>query len=66
MVEIRFLLCLIFYVIKMMLVACEDWPPEGFGVGRATKKRKLKTNILRLHRPMRLVGLGSDGERVHH
>lgn len=30
------------------------------------KNRKLKTNILRLHRPMRLVGSRSDGERVHH
>lgn len=39
--------------------------PLSKGNGKALtikKNRKLKTNILRLHRPMRLVGLGSDGE----
>ena len=43
--------------------------PLSKGNGKALtikKSRKLKTNILRLHRPMRLVASGSDSERVHH
>lgn len=43
--------------------------PLSKGNGKALtikKNRKLKTNILRLHRPMRLVASGSDSDRVHH
>ena len=43
--------------------------PLSKGNGKALtikKSRKLKTNILRLHGPMRLVASGSDSERVHH
>ena len=73
--EIRFLLCLIFYVIKMMWVGWEGWPPEGVGVGRATRKRTWKrvsslqncekTNCCCLNHPFVVLCYDSPSKLIH-